>query len=157
MNQTMSELTIAGNAYRVGKLNALQQFHVTRRLGPMLVVAGISVEMLRKGMKVEMDDMVAMAGPVMELLAKMSDEDVDYCINTCLRVAQRQQGSAWAPMLAPDGKTPMFADLDMPAMIRIVIEVLKHNLGNFLQGLGDGLTSPSSSSAGQPQEGAGSH
>jgi hypothetical protein len=144
MNQATSEVKIAGNDYRVGKLNALAQFHVTRRLGPMLVVAGISVDMLSKGMKVEMDDMVAMAGPVMQFLAKMSDEDTDYCIFKCLGVVQRLQGSSWAALVAADGKTLMFADLDMPVMIRLVLEVLKHNLGGFLEGLGDGLTSPSS-------------
>lgn len=151
-NQQSAELTVAGAEYRVGKMSALEQFHVTRRLGPMLVVAGVSVEMLSRGMKAELDDLVAMAGPVMEILSRMSDEDTNYVILTCLKTAHRRQGDAWAPVLAKDGRTLMFADMDMPTMVRIVIEVLKLNLGNFLTGLGDGLPSPSSSTGqGQPQ------
>lgn len=150
-NQTTSELTVAGAEYRVGRLSALEQFHVTRRLGPMLVVAGISVEMLSAGMQVALDDMVAMAGPVMEVLSRMSDADTDYVILSCLRTASRRQGDAWARVIAPDGRTFMFADMDMPTMIRLVVEVLKLNLGNFLTELGEGLPSQSSSSSGQPQ------
>lgn len=145
----VSELTVAGANYRVGRLSALDQFHVTRRLGPMLVVAGISVEMLSKGMKADLDDLVAMAGPVLDLLSKMSDEDTNYIILTCLKTATREQNKVWARVLAPDGKTLMFADMDMPTMIRVVMEVLKLNLGNFLMGLGDELPSQSSSNAGQ--------
>ena len=156
MNEVKSELAVAGNNYRVGKLNCIAQFHVARRLGPMLVVAGISVEMLRKGWKMELDDMVAMAGPVMQFLAKMSDEDVDYCMYNCLAVVQRQQQGAWAPVIASvEAKTFMFEDIDMPSMVRLVLEVLKANLGNFLEELGEELTSPSSSNASQPQAGAG--
>lgn len=157
MNNVQSELAVAGHQYRVGKLSAMDQFHVTRRLGPCLVVAGISVDMLSKGMKVQLDDMVAMAGPVMTFLAKMSDEDVNYCILTCLRVVQRLEGTAWAPCLSA-GTPPqfMFADMDMPVMLRLVMEVLKTNLANFLTGLSDGLLSPSSSKGDQQPAGAGS-
>jgi hypothetical protein len=154
MNAQSEPITVAGKAYRAGKLSALKQFHVVRRLGPMLVVAGVSVQMLNTGMKTDLDDMVRMAGPVMEFLAKMSDEDVDYVLMTCLQVAQRGTDAAgqtvWSNVIAPDGKTLMFDDLDMPAMVRVVLEVLKHNMANFLTGLGDELTSQSSSGAGQP-------
>jgi hypothetical protein len=135
----MSTITVKGETYECGKIPALAQFHVVRRLGPMLVVAGISVEMLRNGMKVELDDIVTMAGPVMELLAKMSDEDSEYIIFTCLAAVKRQQGTAFAPITAKDTKALMFMDIDMPVMLRLVIEVMKENLGGFLTELEEGL------------------
>jgi hypothetical protein len=140
----MSQIKVKGEEYACGKLNALAQFHVVRRLGPMLVVAGISVEMLRTGMKVALDDMVSMAGPVMELLSKMSDKDVDYILFTCLAVVKRKQGDQWAPITVKDTNQLMFHDIDMPAMIRLVVEVLKENLAGFLTELGAEPTSPSS-------------
>lgn len=139
----MMTLQVAGHDYQVGKLNALQQFHVTRRLGPTLLILGISMDMLRQGMKVELSDLVAHAGPVVEFLSKMSDEDSEYVIFTCLAVVKRKQGEAWADVLA-GGKQLMFADMDFAVMIRLVVAVLKENLGNFLKGLGDEQTSQSS-------------
>lgn len=151
-------ITVAGKSYRVGKLNAMRQFHIVRRLGPMLIVAGVSVELLNQGMKADLNDMVAMAGPVMEFLARMTDEDVDYVLMSSLGAAQRASTvgdtTAWSPVVSPDGRTMMFDDLDMPAMVRVVLEVLRFNLANFSLGLGAGLTSQSSSGAGQPPGGS---
>jgi hypothetical protein len=149
---TVNEDTPEQRSYQVGKLNAMQQFHVTRRLGPVLVVAGITVDMLRKGVKMELGGIVALAGPVMEVLSKMTDEETEYIIFTCLSVCKLRQGEGWAPLMSPDGKKLMFSNLELPEMVRVVCEVLKDNLGNFLPGLGVELTSQSSS--GQGQQGA---
>lgn len=141
----MRELKVAGELYQVGKLNAMQQLHVTRRLGPTLIVLGISMEMLKKGMKIDMDDLVASAGPVMEFVSKMSDEDFNYVVFTCLSVVKRQSAGAWAEVTTK-GAEPrfMFADMEMGETIRLVVEVLRDNLGNFLKGLDEEQTSPSS-------------
>lgn len=134
----MSQIEVAGQLYRCGKIPALQQFHVVRRLGPALVVAGISVEMLRTGMKMDVDELASMVGPVMEVVSKMRDDDVEYIIFTCLRAVQRKQGDAWAEVVAP-GTTAglMFQDIELPQMIRLVMEVLKENLAGFSTGLLD--------------------
>lgn len=145
----MSELTIAECNYRTGKMNALQQFHVTRRLGPMLAVAGVTVEMMRnRQSEGDLDSLMGAMPHIMELLARMKDEDVNYVLFTCLSVVQRQQGDAWAQVIAPDGKTIMFADIDMPTMIRIVFEVLMENLANFLKEPTAALGSQSTSGVG---------
>lgn len=146
----MNELTLGDRVYRIGKLNAMQQFHLVRRLGPVLVVAGVTLDMLRKGMKIDLGDIVAMAGPVMDIMSKMPDDEAEYLVFLCLGCCQIKQGNAFAPMMTPDGKKLMFADIEMPEMLRVVIEVLKDNLGNFLKGLGDELTSQSSSGQGNP-------
>ena len=139
----MSQITVKANVYECGKLNCLAQLHVTRRLGPMLVVAGISVEMLRSGMKIALDDLVQMAGPVMEMMSRMPEEDVDYIIFTCLNVVTRQSGTAFARVTTKERQI-MFDDMDLIVLVRVVCEVLKENLGNFLTELGDEPTSPSS-------------
>lgn len=137
MNKT-TELEVDGHKYQVEKLNALKQLHVARRLGPMLVVAGVTVDMVRDGMKLDLDDVVALVGPVMEILSRMPDDEVEYIIFACLGAAKRLQGDAWAPLMTSDGKQLMFADMDMPAMVRVVLEVIKENLGPFLKGLAGG-------------------
>jgi hypothetical protein len=133
----VKEMTLAEHTYRIGvrKLSAMEQFHVTRRLGPALVVCGVGMKMVMEGMKVPMEDWVAVAGPVMEIVAAMKDEDVEYVVMTCLKSCERMQNAAWAPLLTSDGKGFMFADMDQFEMIRLTVEVLFLNLSNFAKGM----------------------
>jgi len=149
-NETSVEFEVAGQRYTAGRLNAITQFHVTRRLGPALVVAGVTFKMMMEGMKASLDDWVAVAGPIMEVVSRMSDEDVDYVIFTCLSVVRRREGDRWAPLLAGDGKTLMYQDLDMAEMLRLTVEVLRGNLANFAKGLSAGGSLSASSGAGSP-------
>jgi hypothetical protein len=139
------EVRLAGNTYRIGErpLSAMEQFHVTRRLGPALVVAGVTFKMILEGKNISMDDLVNVAGPVMQVVSHMSDEDVEYVIMKCLRTVDRQSGGAWAPITTPDGKQFMFADMDQAVMVRLTIEVLQANLANFAKGMNDDGNSPS--------------
>lgn len=127
-----AQIEVKGNWYQVGKMNALAQLHVVRRLGPAIVVVGLSLDMLRQGLKVDMGDLVASAGPVMEIVSKMPNEDFDYVVFACLDVCRRKQGDAWAPVALAEAKKLMFQDLEFLEILRLVIEVLKLNLGSFL-------------------------
>lgn len=138
----MSEITIAKQTYRIGKMNALQQFHVARRLAPILATMGLSLRQLADGSKMSIDDFLPVLGPVTEILARMSDEDSNYVIFSALAVSERKQGDKFAPVVV--SANLMFQDLDLPAMMRLVVEVLNENLGGFLTGLNDDATSPSS-------------
>lgn len=152
MNElTLFEGTPEERTYQIGKLDAMKQFHLVRRLGPVLVIAGVSLDMIRSGMKVDMGDIVAMAGPVMEVMSRMPDDEAEYLVFLCLSVCKMKQGDKWAPLMSPDGKKLMFSNIEMPEMLRVVVEVLKDNLGNFLTGLRAELISQSSSGQDQPK------
>jgi len=135
-------IDLGGHTYRLSKLSALTQFHVARRLGPILATMGVSLQMLKSGMKLELDDFVGLLSPIMDMLAKMPDEEVNYLLFTCLGACHRKSGESWAPVLT-SGNLIMFDDLDMPTMIQLAVAVLRDNLGPFLMGRSDGPTSPS--------------
>lgn len=139
-----STIEIKGSVYRMGKLNALAQFHVTRRLGPILATMGISLSKLEAGAKgMSWDDFLPILEPITDVMAKMSNQDVDYVIITCLSVVSRQQGEGkFSPIMT--GTNLLFEDIDMPVMLRLVVAVLQENLGGFLPGLSDAQTSQSS-------------
>lgn len=139
----MMTIEVKGLTYRIGQMDAVSQFHVTRRIGPLLATMGLSLSQLSTGMNLDMDDFAPILGPVTEMMAKMSDEDANYVIFTCLSVVARDQGGSKFAPITSSGHL-MFEDIDMPGMLRLVIEVLKSNLGAFLQGLGAEVTSPSS-------------
>jgi hypothetical protein len=127
-------LTIANQTYRIGKLNALTQFHVVRRLGPVLATMGVSMGMLKQGASLTTEGFMDLLGPITGVLAQMSNEDTDYIIFTCLSAVTRQQGDTGYAPVSTAGRL-MFEDIDLPAMLRLVVEVLKVNLGNFLMEL----------------------
>lgn len=119
------EFEINGQQYRSGKLNARQQFHVARRLAPVL--GGLAAA--SQGAST---DFAHFLQPIADAIAGMSDADCDYILDTCLGVVQRQQGSAWALILV--NKAQMFDDIDLGVMLQIASKVITENLGGFFQG-----------------------
>lgn len=138
----MKQINLNGINYQIGKLDALTQFHVTRRLLPILATAGIGVSQL-KGMKT-VEDFMPLLGPITAIVASMSDEDSNYVIFTCLSVVKRQvTAESWANLTTPERKL-MYQDLDMVMMLRLTFEVLRENLMGFLTEFGVPSSSPNS-------------
>lgn len=133
-------ITVDGHEYRIGdrKLSCMEQFHITRRLGPAIIIAGVSLKMILEGKKVSLDGFAGVAGSVMDVISHMSDEDVEYVIYKCMRCVDRRQSGVWAPVTTPGGQDFMFADMDQAVMVRMTWEVIQINLANFAKGMDDG-------------------
>jgi hypothetical protein len=145
--------------FRTGRLNARQQFHVARRLGPILVarLQGMAAMTKMLGLPtaegaqeaaepapealVPEDVMAAGFIPAATALARMPDADADFVLTTCLGVCSRMQGSQWAPVQASNGKM-MFEDIGMQEMMQLVNAVVKENLGDFFPDPLGGATAP---------------
>jgi len=131
----VSEVTVKGRTYRTGRLNAWKQFHIARRLAPLLsglATAIIDGKMsLEDGKDLTPAQLTAMVGPVSEALSKMAEADADYVIDACLSVAQRkQEGDSWAPVKGRGGAI-QFDDMDMGDLVQITVETVAENLGGF--------------------------
>src|SRR6266566_5255373 len=98
----MQEIEINGKNYRVGRLNAIDQWHVFRKLAPVL--SGL--------------------GQTFSSLPSLSDDDTEYVLRKCLAACTRHNGDQWSRISAPNGAI-MFDDLDMMQMIRLTVEVLR--------------------------------
>jgi len=139
----MAQFEINGQTYRAGKMDAFKQFHVSRRIAPIIpTLIPVFLRLANDGSIVKnLDALAEVLGPFADGIAAMSDESSEFVIGTCLSVVQRQNGSLWAPVWNSQQKVCMFDDLDLGAMIQIVLRVLQDNLGPFMAGL---LTSPTS-------------
>lgn len=116
---------VGGHKYRIGRIDARKQFHVARRLAPLL--AGMS------GIPDKSAGFAAFLGPLADALSGMSDEDVDYVLDVCLSVCQRIQPNGHpAPVMTRGGL--MFEDIDMGQMIQLAVKVIQENLGGFFPG-----------------------
>lgn len=134
MNAAKKAVEVGGINYHVGKLNPMTQFHITRRLAPLLATLGMSMVRLKELAKAaDKEDFVELIGPLSGVVAAMSDEDSSYIINTCLSVVTREDKGGFAPIQV-EGRL-MYEDIDMIAMLRLTFEVLRHNLAGFMPGL----------------------
>ncbi len=135
----MQDIVVNGISYRIGRLSALKQFHVVRRLAPLLSgfreVSGDPIDLA----DLSVPEAVTMLGPLTEAVAGMSDADAEYIITTCLGVVERKQtGGGYAQVVTTDHQI-LFDDIDMTAMLALTA----HTIGGNLQGFFDSLSSVS--------------
>ena len=140
----MEIIPIGGHDYTIGRLNALDQLHVSRKIAPIIPnIMPILTEVAKGDLEkviasIETDENAELAGleplakalePLMEAIAKIPEEDVNYVIHKCLSVVKRN-GS-----VVCRGESIMFDDLDMNHLLPLTVAVIRTNLGNFIQGL----------------------
>ena len=125
------EFQVGTHTYLAQKMNAKQQFHVARRVLPLLASAGNGESVMDK-----------LRGAA-EALSEISDKDADYVIDHCLAVVKRKmaEGRGWAPIWSTGADKLMFEDISMMEMLQITGEVLAFNLGNFSDALPEGVKS----------------
>lgn len=134
-----TEVTIGDRTYIAGKLGAKDQFHVFRRVMPLLTPI---LGMLQAEMRGESVNRLIMTMIMSEDLAKMPDDTLDYVIHKCLEVVEVQTEGKPLKLIV-NGRS-MFGDMDLPTMIGIVWAVLMENFRPFLSGL---LAGPSNGEA----------
>lgn len=140
----MEIIPIGGHDYAIGRLNALDQLHVSRKIAPIIpnimpilteVAKGEfskTLESLENGATDELDGLEPLAQalePFMEAIAKIPEDDVNYVVHKCLSVVKRN-----GAVVCRNG-TMMFDDLDMSHLLPLTVAVIRTNLGNFIQGL----------------------
>lgn len=156
------ERDVYGHRYKIGTLNAMQQFHVMRRLysvssGAMegfnkLQEKGGSA-MLEKHLSGTKDaddvNILEVIQPLLRAVGQMRDEDVEYVFNQCLSVVERQMPGAtgWARVQSSPGQL-MFDDIQMPQMLALTWHVLRVNVSGFFLDLLSGLAAPETKESG---------
>lgn len=148
----METIKIANQDYTIGRLNALDQLHVSRKISPIIpTIIPILTEVSKgglaelfdslgededlnleelKGFNLEsLDGLSGALSPFTEALSAMSEEDTNYVITKCLSVVY-SNGAA----LSVKGSI-MRDDLGMEQILPLVIAVIRTNLGNFIRGM----------------------
>ena len=129
------EFEIGGQTYRAGNIPARTQFHVARRIGPVLVQLLPMAPQLTAPDAGGPDKLMFIATliePLSEALAKLSDTDCDYVLDECLAVVQRKhEGGSWTNIWNRQARASQFADIDLSVMMQIVVKVLLSQIGPF--------------------------
>ncbi len=125
-----TEFKVGAHVYRAGKMDTFAQFHVARRLAPVL--AGIN-DFIAAAMAPGAEITVETILPLANAIAKMSDEDSEYILSRSLAVCERQvEGDrGWAKVWSRQGGAMMFDDISMIEMVQIAFHAIKDNIGPF--------------------------
>lgn len=145
------ELEVAGKAYSIGKMSAMKQFHVSRRIAPLipkLIPLFTRVKSSGGAISADLDGMAEVLQPFADALAEMNDADAEYVMGACMAAVQRKNEYGWTAAWNEQAKGPMFDDIDLGVMLPLTVRCIVANLGPFIQGL---LTSP----GGSPETSAG--
>lgn len=150
------EVTIKDRRFKTGRLDAIQQFHVARRIAPILstFMASVAAKQMAEIEQMPESAMLSLlVSPAMAALAEMPQDDADYVIQACLRVCEREEPGGWQRMIAPNGRL-VFEETDLATILQLVIAVVKENLGAFFpdpNALGEAAPkSPASTSSASP-------
>lgn len=124
----MKEVEIKGQLYRTGKLSAMRQMLILKRL---TIILGVIQPLMGKFDENKPENSLAGIG---EAISSLPDESVEFIVFSCLDACSRkEEGGSWAPV-ARNGQI-MFDSLDLLAILALTGHTLADNLKSFFQGL----------------------
>lgn len=132
----LMDFELDGKDYRCETINALDQFHIVRKLSPVLGgVAKTIVAGAQGGTVIGFFDntqSVAIA------LAGMSKADADFVLFSLLGSVKRKmtdgnRGIGWTPIVT--GQAILFIDITLMQILEIAYKALMFNCGSFFQDL----------------------
>lgn len=132
---------LGGREFSIRKLDAFAQYHIVRRLGPVLsellpVLPKIQETVLKDSAseKEKFEEAVKLLAPLFEGFAKLSDADADKVLHSLLVAVEVKQSTGnWAKV--SNGSLLMFHDLEFPQLLMIAGRAFVFNLGNFFNAL----------------------
>lgn len=110
------DIDLSGHSYKCGTIDARKQFHIVRRLAPVM-------------------GSVAKGGDALDAItaaiSKLSDDDADYVVFGLLACVTRKQdnGLGWAKV--SNGNALMFADISMGDMLKLAYHAFEANMQDF--------------------------
>lgn len=138
----MEEFRIGAREFKVRKLDAFFQYHIARRVAPILadlapVVKDLTAfsngqfDALPESEK--LDGAMKFAAPVMLGLSKLSDADSEYVLHGLLSAVEVKNGPAWVKI--SNGKVLLMQDMELPMLLQIAGRAFGYNMSGFFAGL----------------------
>lgn len=131
------EFTIGDKKFQLTKIDAFKQFHIVRRLGPILGGIIPIAQKLKgfdaKGMSEDerLDQFAELLSPIMTGISKLSDADANLVLlGLCSSVSIHQpQFNNWAKVAT--GEVLSFTELTLPVLLQIAGRAFAFNLADF--------------------------
>lgn len=128
----MIEREIEGRTYRIYKMPVMVQWQVAKKLAPVVARMGpVLPEALGKG---SMGDMVTALAPLAGAIADMPDADSDFVFDRTLRAVKVYEAGVESDFWNDKLRAPQYADVSLPTLLQLVMEVLGASLAGFTPG-----------------------
>lgn len=128
---------IGEKKFKLGKMDAMKQYHVARRLAPFIAELLPSLNKLKNqdaslSEEQKFAEISKALGPVADVLSKMTDSDSEYVLLRLLATVEvhQPQFNSWAKVAAETGI--MMQDIELPILLQVAGRALMHNIGSFL-------------------------
>lgn len=133
----MNDFELGGRKFKIGKLNAFKQFHVVRRIAPILSdllpaigeIQKVQKEESSKSESEKFDELAKIVSPILMGLSKLSDKDSEFVLFSLLSCAEVQLGATWTRVSTES--MLMVQDMELPALLQIAGRSFVANLSNF--------------------------
>lgn len=142
MSNDDRSFSINGKNFKLFKIDAFKQFHIVRRVGPILADLLPAMGDIQKALKTpdslsegeNLDELAKVVSPIMLGLSKLSDEDANKVLYGLLSAVEiQQQGMGWARVSTDSAL--MFQDLDLPMLLQLAGRAFMYNLSGFFAAL----------------------
>lgn len=130
------DFEIAGKKFKLHKIDAFKQFHIVRRLTPILSELLPIMGLIQKASKTlesaseseKLQEFGKIAAPIMTGLSKLSDEDANKVLFGLLSGVEIQQSQGWAKIATDAG---LMIELDLPILMQAAGRAFMYNLSGF--------------------------
>lgn len=117
-------IQIGAFEYEIGKIPAMGQLHLVRKLSRSLP--------MMEGMIADRNTGKDMRMLAVLMLSNLSDEDSEYVTNKCLSaITMKQTNGQMAKIMSAGGL--MFQHIDLSVILELTVEVIIENLGDFFK------------------------
>lgn len=134
-----NKFEIGGRHFSLSKLDAFKQFHIVRRVGPILTELLPNLDALKvageaKNDSDRMKQLANFASPILDGLSKLSDADSEYVLHGLLSCVEVQQAAGnWAKVFA--NGFMMINDIELPILLQLAARAFAYNLSGFFAAL----------------------
>ncbi len=139
---TERSFEIGARSFKLNKIDAFKQFHIVRRIGPILadlLPAMKDAQKIAAGQgsmseSEKLDEFAKIAAPLMTGLSKLSDEDANKVLFGLLSSVELQQATGNWARVATDSMV-MIQDLELPLLLQLAGRAFAYNLSGFFGAL----------------------
>jgi hypothetical protein len=131
------DFTAGGREFKLSKIDPFKQFHIVRRLGPILgdiIPVAQKIKSTLSGTETEdqkFETIAQIAQPILNGLSKLSDEDANKVLLGLLSAVEVKQAPAgnWARIARDENL--MIQDVDLPVLLQAAGRAFAFNLAGF--------------------------
>lgn len=133
-----NSFSIGERQFKLSKINAMKQYHIVRRIAPILgdmlpAMKDIAKAHETKGLSEDekLDQAVKFAGPIMNGLSKLSDKDSEIVLYGLLAAVEMKQAEHGNYAKLVVGDMLAFDTLELPVLLQAAGRSFMYNMAGF--------------------------